>query len=465
MKRTRIVATIGPASNSPEILEKMIRAGMNVARLNFSHGTYPEHAKYISRLRLAARRAGRVLTLLQDLSGPKIRVGDLGDGRELKVGQTIILSNNSKRKGGISFTYKAMARDVKVGDLILFDDGLMEAVIKKISGQDIFLEIKVGGLLKSHKGINVPGASLRIPAITEKDKKDLHFGLAHGVDVVALSFVRDPRDVEQLRRLIAVARPKVKPLIIVKVEKHEAVRHLPEIIHAADGIMVARGDLGVELPPERVPLIQKQLIKICLEEEKPVIVATQMLDSMTHNPRPTRAEVSDVANAVLDYTDAVMLSAESASGQYPLETVQMMARIIEEVEKTPLEHLPMICRHQYLTTNDQLLGEIAVAATSLHRAKAVLIPFKNRELAKTLSRFRPETLIVPQVADEHEAAQFNLHYGMYPVVAKKLTLLNPWQAMVSVLKKQKILRRGDRIVYITESKEVGGNLNLEERII
>ena len=309
MKRTRIIATIGPASCNPRILLELIRSGVNVARLNFSHGSFEEHAKYIAAIRLAARRARRTVTILQDLSGPKVRVGELPpEGVVLKAGEKIVFRNKPKNYGAFPFQYLGLPKDVSRGDTLLLDDGLLEVEILGTTPTEITARVVVGGTLTSHKGINVPSASLKIPAITEKDKKDLVFGLAHGVDWVALSFVRDPRDVEQLRKLIIKAKPARVPKIIVKVEKHEAVDHLDKIIHAADGIMIARGDLGVELPPEQVPLIQKRIIIKCRAAQKPVVVATQMLDSMIRNPRPTRAEVSDVAQAVFDCTYSVIFS-------------------------------------------------------------------------------------------------------------------------------------------------------------
>lgn len=464
MKRTRIVATIGPACDSVSKLIALTKAGVNVARLNFSHGTYTTHAALIKNIRAAGRATHAPLAILQDLSGPKIRVGDLGEGRELKTGQEIIFSNNAKRNW-IPFSYEHLPSDVHRKDRILLDDGLFEVEVTHTTAHEIVCRVLIGGLLKSHKGMNVPTASLRVPAITEKDKKDLAFGLSHGVDWVALSFVRDPRDVQRLRTLIAHHKPKYMPGIIVKIEKHEAVQHLEEIMHAADAVMVARGDLGVEIPAERVPIVQKRILALAFEMEKPVVVATQMLDSMIRSPMPTRAEVSDVANAVFDGTDAVMLSGETAFGSYPLETVEMMTRIINEVELAPSVHAPLICRHPGIMATDELVGQIGIAATQLHGAAAVIIPLGSMHLALALSRFRPQTIIIPNVKTEHEAARLKMHYGMYPISRGIVRVGSEFVSLVRIAKSLKLIRRGDRVVWMQEHEKRKGLLSLDEKIV
>ena len=426
---------------------------MNVARLNFSHGTYEEHAKFIAGIRLAARRARRTVTLLQDLSGPKVRVGDLPpEGFELRAGEKIVFSNNPKIKNAIPFQYTGLTKDVGRGDTILLDDGLLEVEVVSTTANEIVARVVTGGLLTSHKGINVPSASLRIPAITEKDKKDLAFGLAHGVDWVALSFVRDPRDIGQLRSLIARHKPRHAPKIIAKIEKHEAVDHLEEIVHASDGIMIARGDLGVEMLPEDVPLIQKRIIALCRAANKPVVVATQMLDSMIHNPRPTRAEVSDVAHAVFDGADATMLSGESASGKFPVEAVAMMSRIICAVENPRVPYEGVAYQQQSDASPNQLLGQLSVIAAELDRAAAILISHKNIDLVPVLSHFRPRAGIFVQVATDSEGAQLNAHYAVYPFRIRALTKSHLLRSMIKDARAAGLLAPHDRVVVLEASK-------------
>lgn len=456
MKRTRIVATIGPACSSITTISKLIAAGLNVTRLNFSHGVYEEHARYISMIRTAAKRAHRTITILQDLSGPKIRAGELPpQGLTLEEGKTILFSNNPRAKNAITFQYLGLPRDMHTGDHILLDDGLMEVEVLSTTTSEIAARVVVGGILLSHKGINVPSTSLRIPSITDKDKKDLKFGVAHRVDWVALSFVRDPRDIEQLRALIAKEPGKHKPKIIAKIEKFEAVQHLEEIIRAADGIMVARGDLGIEIPAEQVPLVQKRIIRLCRQYEKPVIVATQMLDSMIRNPRPTRAEVSDVANAVLDQTDGVMLSGETASGKYPVEAVTIMGKILTEVENDPEQLANLACIHSSMSVDfeSQIIGEISLAAQQLHQAAAVIVPHHCIHLASILARFRPACMIIPQVTSDVEAGQVNVLFGMYPLHMRTLFKAAKPEALVREARSQKIIKAGDRVVVISETKD------------
>lgn len=455
MKRTRIIATIGPASCKPATLLKLIQSGVNVARLNFSHGSYEDHASYIAAIRLAARRARRTVTILQDLSGPKVRVGDLPpEGVALRAGEKIIFSNNPKRASAIPFQYLGLPRDVSRGDTILLDDGLLEAEVIATTPHELTARVIVGGTLLSHKGINVPSARLKVAAITEKDKRDLEFGLAHGVDWVALSFVRDPRDVEQLRKLISSARPTHVPKIIVKIEKHEAVDQLEAIIHATDGVMIARGDLGVEMPPEQVPLIQKRIIALCRGAHKPVVVATQMLDSMIRNPRPTRAEVSDVAQAVFDGTDAVMLSGESASGKYPVEAVQMMARIIGAAEQ-PGQVLQTVLCHPTAPASaaDETIGQLSVLATDLHDAAAILVPQECASLVPFISHVRAHAMIIMQARSDREAAQMNVCYGVYPLRVRSLTRSSAVRALLRAAVHDGLLERRDRVVVLTSSKK------------
>jgi pyruvate kinase len=332
--RTKIVATIGPSSNSIETIREMVKAGMSVARLNFSHGSYSDHAKTIQLLRQVSTEFDTPITILQDLQGPKVRVGHLPNGAiNLQRGDRLYLVPFNEYKNlpeTIAIDYPYLAEEVKEGDRILLDDGLLEFCVEAVKEKAVLCQVIEGGILKSRKGVNVPSSSLRLSSLTKKDEQDLEFGAIHGVDVVALSFVREADDLRHLKGLLA-AHGSDAP-VIAKIEKPQAIANLDEIIGECDGLMVARGDLGVEMSPEKVPMLQKQIIKKCNQRCIPVITATQMLDSMVNNPRPTRAEASDVANAIVDGTDAVMLSAESAAGKYPVKSIEMLARIATDVE-------------------------------------------------------------------------------------------------------------------------------------
>jgi pyruvate kinase len=336
MHRTKIVATIGPASSSPEILKRMIRAGMNVARLNFSHGSYEEHARRVSLLRSVSEELDTPITLLQDLQGPKIRVGELpNDSIILNEGEYLILvpiADYAEQPNTIPIDYPYLAEEAEVGAQVLLDDGLLELKIEKIQGNAIACQVIEGGILKSRKGVNLPSVDLRLPSMTEKDKADLEFGLSQGVDWISLSFVRKAEDIRTLKEFLATKGANDVP-VIAKIEKPQAIANLEAILEECDGLMVARGDLGVEMSPEKVPILQKRIIGMCNRKNIPVITATQMLDSMIRNARPTRAEASDVANAIMDGTDAVMLSGESAVGEFPVKSVEMLVKIAQEVEK------------------------------------------------------------------------------------------------------------------------------------
>jgi len=332
-RRAKIVCTVGPATSSESMLRDLMRAGMDVARLNFSHGTHEEHARMIERIRRAAEKEKRTICILQDLQGPKIRTGRLKYRTPvaLKTGSRVTLTpKDVPGTNTLIATSIPLARDLEPGSRILLSDGLIELRVKQIKGEDVECEVLNGGLLGEHKGINLPGTMVSVPSLTEKDKKDLLFGLKHGVDLIAISFVRTAEDVLAARRFIADQNAFVP--LVAKLEKPQAIENLEAIFEVADGVMVARGDLGVEVPPEKVPVMQKHIISRATEWRKPVITATQMLESMIENPRPTRAEASDVANAIFDGTDAVMLSAETASGKYPREAVAMMTRIVVEAE-------------------------------------------------------------------------------------------------------------------------------------
>ncbi len=337
-RKAKIIATIGPASDSEECLEALLRAGVNVCRLNFSHGTHEQHAARVKAIREVAERLGKSVGILQDLQGPKIRIGKLDAPMQLEAGaKATLFAGGDKPPGGdsqaIPVDFRELFVSVQTGDLLLLDDGRLSLRVDSVEGGSLGATVIVGGVLTSHKGINLPGVRLRISGYTPKDESDLAFGVAQGVDAVAVSFVRTPEDVTQVREAMErFASGKPAPMLIAKLERPEAIEALEAILGVVDGVMVARGDLGVEMPPERVPVLQKHIIRRASARAKLVITATQMLETMIANPLPTRAEASDIANAIFDGTDAVMLSAETASGRYPVESVKMMARIITEAE-------------------------------------------------------------------------------------------------------------------------------------
>ena len=416
-RRAKIVCTIGPASDTEAMMRELMLRGMNVARLNFSHGSHEDHARVIRRLRKVARELGRTICILQDLQGPKIRTGRLKDRKAiaLQKGQTVTIT--AKDVMGtpelISTTYQELAGDIKPGEHILLSDGRIELVVKKISGADVICEVLNGGTLGEHQGINLPGTTVSIPSLTEKDEEDLAFGLTHGVDVIAISFVRTADDVVRARRAIA-ARGGSAP-VIAKLEKPQAIDNLDSILEVSNGVMVARGDLGVEVAPEKVPLIQKEVIRRALDFRKPVITATQMLESMTESPRPTRAEASDVANAIFDGTDAVMLSGESAVGKYPREAVEMMARIVAEAEAHPFHRLlPEHRQARQLFIAETICESMAHAAQDLN-IRAIAVFTETATTARVLSKYRPAADIYAFTHVETVCNRMNLLWGVTPL--------------------------------------------------
>ncbi len=423
MKRTKIVCTIGPASSKPVVLEKMMKAGMNVCRLNFSHGTHPDHKKLIRLIRTASRKVGQPVAILQDLSGPKIRVGDLPEqGLKLIKGKVVVLSCAEKLiKDHIPVQYKKLYKDVSKGDQVLLDDGLLELKVEKISGKNVYCKVVVGGKLKSHKGLNTPTAKLSVATITDKDKKDLKFGLAQGVDIVSLSFVRTAKDIKQLRKLIKKWLPKGArfPLVVAKVEMREAVDNFDSILQVVDIIMVARGDLALETEGTRVPVLQKIITEKAIEANRAVIVATEMLGSMVEKPRPTRAEISDVANAVVDHTDATMLSGESATGKYPVVTVKTMANIIKETEKSVFDDFVPTALDFVSDKKHSELSSIASLLARTNKVQAILVARSASKYAPMIRRFRPELPIIVSAEDKTHAQQLNLYWGLIPKVFPK----------------------------------------------
>jgi pyruvate kinase len=416
-RRAKIICTIGPSCSTEAALRELIRVGMDVARLNFSHGSHQDHARHLQTLRRVAGEEGKTICILQDLQGPKIRTGMLKGHQPVTLksgGQVTITTRDVEGTAElISTTFKGLADEVRPGTCILLSDGRIELRVNQVSGDEIECQVLNGGTLGEHQGINLPGAALSIPALTEKDRKDLEFGLEHGVDAIALSFVRSAADVLEAKKIIAGHKQDVP--VIAKLEKPQALDQLEEILEVSDGVMVARGDLGVEMPPERVPVIQKHVIRRAAEWRKPVIIATQMLESMIENPRPTRAEASDVANAIFDGTDAVMLSAETASGRYPKEAVCMMAKIVVEAESNMAEFMqPRRRTRRGLSVSETICESIAHAAEDLHMA-AIAVFTETGNTARMISKFRPKANIY---AFSHVAAvcnRMNLFWGVQPV--------------------------------------------------
>jgi len=453
-KRTKIVATIGPSSHEVATLQKMISAGMNVARLNFSHGTHEDHKELVQNIRAAADAEGKVVAIMQDLQGPKIRVGELPEeGIELKEGERIIFDTASETyaDGIIPVTYKELHSHVAAGERLLLNDGRVETMVTAVEGTQIHVDIKNTGTITSHKGINIPDSGLTISALTEKDKEDAQFGIELGVDIIAFSFVTSAQDVQELHDLIKEHdSSESRILVIPKIERAAALEKLDEIIAIADGIMVARGDLGIETPAASVPTTQKTIIKKCLQAAKPVIVATQMLDSMTDSPRPTRAEVSDVANAVIDHTDAVMLSNETATGKYPVEVVKTMASIIKETEETGFDDLELP-RHtgEPKSTNDAISEVSRILAEDVG-AKCILATSMTGSTGRLISHYRPEFPIYVGTNSKRVQAQLQLSWSVHPFLMPSCSTTDELRnKSVQYIIERKFVEPGDKIILVT----------------
>jgi pyruvate kinase len=464
LRRAKIICTIGPACSSEAGMRDLLRLGMDIARLNFSHGTHEDHSYNIQRLRRAAEREGRTICILQDLQGPKIRTGLLEQRKPvmLKTGSivTITPSTDPGNATRISTTFPDLARELSPGARILLSDGLIELHVRGVRGKDILCDVINGGMLGEHKGINLPGVALSIPALTTKDRKDLEFGLKHGIDAVALSFVRTAADVTEAKRIIASHASDVP--VIAKLEKPQAIDHLEEILEVADGVMVARGDLGVELAPEKVPVIQKHVIRRASAWRKPVITATQMLESMVENPRPTRAEASDVANAIFDGTDAVMLSAETASGKYPCESVSIMSRIVIEAESNMADLGQQRRRreHRGLSVAETICEAIAHAAEDLPMG-AIAIFTETGNTARMISKYRPKVPIYAFTHIEPVVRRMNLYWGVHPVRCRQPRSV---EQMV-VMAEQDLVSRGqlkpkDVLGVVAGTRQASGSTNL-----
>jgi pyruvate kinase len=419
MPRAKIVCTLGPSSSTPERIGELIDAGMNVARLNFSHGSHEDHAKMLHIVRTEADRRGKAVAVLLDLQGPKIRVGKFADpkGVELKPGAAFTITTDTSVVGDVnrvSTTYSLLPLDVKPGDPLLLDDGYIALAVTEVADKEVRTVVVTGGVLKNNKGINLPGVEVSAPALSEKDRIDIGFALRFGVDYVALSFVRRAEDVIEAKRLLTVDEVSIP--VIAKIEKPQALERLPEIIEVTDGIMVARGDLGVELGPEKVPLWQKRIIEETNKRGKVVITATQMLESMITQPRPTRAEASDVANAVLDGTDALMLSGETASGAHPIEAVRTMARIIEEIEKSAYYRANMEAPTIDQVSSTNSISHAAVAAAKAMRLKNIVVVSDSGGAARLVSEYRPEANIICLTTNEVTFRRLAAFWGVTPVL-------------------------------------------------
>ena len=462
MRRTKIICTLGPATNSIGAIRELIGAGMDVARLNFSHGTHEQHAILAGWVREAAKQAGKPVALLQDLAGPKIRTGRLRGGRlvSLAAGQRLWLTSQdiAGTVRRISITYPTLAKEVRKGDRILLSDGLIELRVLDAASGEVETEVVNGGVLGEHKGVNLPGVRLRVEALTPKDEEDLRFGIQLGVDYVAISFVRRADDVRRVKTLLA--RNKTSIPVLAKLEKPEAVKNLDAILAVSEGVMVARGDLGVELPPEQVPLLQKEIIRKAGAAKIPVITATQMLESMTVVPRPTRAEASDVANAIFDGTDAVMLSAETATGRYPLEAVQMMVRIAEQADPTVQKESFLHGRSRPLSIAETI-SESVVHAAHMLAVKAVVVFTRSGSTARMISKYRPPCPVYAFCHDEAIARRAALYWGVTPFIMPLTLDAEATQAQAEAdLLRRKLVSPGDILAVVAGSPGQPGQTNL-----
>lgn len=467
-KHTKIVCTIGPASERPAVLSKMMRAGMDVARLNFSHGDYASHAALIAELRALSQANSQPLAIMQDLQGPRIRVGEVHkDGIELTRGESVVLIPQSfinyrllitGKEKIIPLGYEQLYKFTKPGKHILINDGLIDIQVKRVKDRMIYGAVIKPGIIFSHKGINLPGMTIEADVITKKDRQDLAFGLKQGIDFVALSFVKDASNVLALRKLIGQRSVK----IISKIERKEAMDNFDEILAVSDGIMVARGDLGIEIRPADVPLAQKEIIQKCLLAGKPVIVATQMLESMVTNPRPTRAEVSDVANAVIDHTDAVMLSGESAYGKYPVEAVAMMADIIRKTEQSRYDDVPLHYLRMHKPSIQDAISVVADDLAEQPHVKAIVVHSLTGQAARLIARHRPSKPVIALTASTQTQRQLALSWGVQALVLPRCRTLDQLIAKSSVaLVRAGLVKKGDQIVLVTGqpvAKTGGSNL-------
>ncbi len=463
MRRTKIVATVGPASSTENVLEQLMAAGATVFRLNFSHGSHADHSRSLTLIRSIAKRRGEAVAILQDLSGPKIRTTRVSnpEGIVLETGRTVMITNDEGVVGTpdrIGTTYEPLPRDARTGDTILLDDGNLELRVLGTTDHGVDCEIIHGGVLKSNKGMNLPGVSLSIPALTEKDRADLAFGLSLGVDFVALSFVRRAEDLREAKELIRTLGGDAP--LIAKIEKREAIDNLASILEEADGVMVARGDLGVELSTEEVPTLQKRIIAMANAAGKPVITATQMLESMIDRARPTRAEASDVANAILDGTDAVMLSAETASGNFPIQSVATMARIADYTEENDEFQSPSRLAGSSGSAVARALARVASMVALELQSPWIMVFTETGSTARHVSGFRPRARIAGVTPSEKVHRQLALQWGVIPILLPAVSdtdgLLRTGE---EALRASGYVKSGDRIVILAGQSHTAGATN------
>lgn len=458
-RKTKIVATVGPVSSSPEMIRKLIRAGVDIFRLNFSHGENSQKLELIRAIRLLSEKVGCQVGILGDLQGPKIRTGKMaGDGMLLTKGQEVVITTDDVlgSDGVIPTIYRSLPDDVHPGSRILLDDGLLELKVIGLDGGRVRCLVVTGGLLKDNKGINLPGVNVSAPCLTEKDLVDLDFALEAGVDFIALSFVRTAEDIKIIKKIIS-AKGKDTP-VVAKIEKPEALRNFTKILEVTDAVMVARGDLGVEIEPEKVPVFQKKIIQACNRAGKPVITATQMLDSMIRNPRPTRAETSDVANAIIDGTDAIMLSAETASGDFPIESVKTMVRIAKDVEYADLQKTDS--HAGAIRTTAQAVAEASCCTAVTLKAKAIAVFTRSGSTAALISAFRPKTRIIAFSASLEVRRRLSIYWG---VQCADVGVMENTDQMINEVEKKMLalgFGNGDQVVITMGLIETRGSTNL-----
>ncbi|MEI6705002.1 MAG: pyruvate kinase [Deltaproteobacteria bacterium] len=459
-RKTKIVATLGPVSSSTQVVRRLMLAGVDIFRLNFSHGDNTQKLELIHTIRQISDKLGRQAGILADLQGPKIRTGKMaGEGMILTKGQDVVITTDDVQgqDGVIPTIYRSLPQDVTPGSRILLDDGLMELKVVALEGERVRCQVVTGGLLKNNKGINLPGVKVSAPCLTEKDLIDLDFALDADVDFIALSFVRTAEDIEQIKQLIS-AKGKDTP-VVAKIEKPEALRNFKKILMATDVVMVARGDLGVEVEPEKVPIYQKKIIQACNKAGKPVITATQMLDSMIRNPRPTRAETSDVANAIIDGTDAIMLSAETASGDFPIESVETMVRIAMDVEHTdfPVRGDTLTCPSP---TVSQAVAESSCRTAAMIKAKAIVVFTRSGSTAALMAAFRPSTPIIAFTASPKIRRRLSIFWGVH---CTEIGIMEHTDQQIFEVEKKLLasgFRNGDLIVISMGILETSGTTNL-----
>ena len=464
IKKTKIVCTLGPASEKDEILTKLVENGLNVCRFNFSHGSHEEHKSRIDTAKRVREKLHKPVALLLDTKGPEIRTGNFAEPEIfLEEGNkfTITMKDVIGTKEICTVSYKSLNKDVVAGDMILIDDGLVGLLVEEVNGEDIICVVQNSGIVKNHKGVNVPGVKINLPAITPKDEADIEFGISQGIDFIAASFVRKASDVLAIREILE-KNNATDIQIISKIENQEGIDNIDEIIQVSDGIMVARGDLGVEIPTEEMPIVQKMMIKKCNEVGKPVITATQMLDSMIRNPRPTRAEVTDIANAIYDGTDAIMLSGETAAGKYPVEAVRVMASIAKRTEET-LDYIKLLSQNttNNVTVTNAISHATCTVASDLD-ASSIITSTSSGHTARMVSRLRPKSPIIATTTSKKVMRQLALSWGVYPVECNGANSTDEViENSIKVAKNVKYVNHGE-LVVVTAGASVGvsGTTNL-----